>query len=309
MRRALLAAAAALLCACGPQLHVVTDPGIRAAPEDEALVARGAYLFHGPAACALCHTSEATGVTLRGGDRPAPIGGRAWRMGPLGTMHAPNLTSDVATGLGGWSDQALARLLQRAVRPDGTVSPMMALSLGSFADDDVRALVSYLRTLPPVANGIPQQELTVLGRFVFGDVPPRSSAGAVAPELAPTIERGRYLANGPGACLGCHSERVDHVVAPGTELGGATAPTPGFVRGEGLVYLAPNLTSDPSGITGQWTEAQWVARFSAGRVFPGSPMGWGNHQELHEDDVRALWRYLRSVPKLARPPAPTVQPK
>jgi hypothetical protein len=78
-------------------------------------------------------------------------------------------------------------------------------------------------------------------------------------------------------------------------------------REEKLRYRAPNLTADPdTGIAGRWTEEQFLARMRAGTLHLGSPMPWGNYANLHEDDMRALWLFLRSVPPIRHDTGPSV---
>jgi mono/diheme cytochrome c family protein len=62
-------------------------------------------------------------------------------------------------------------------------------------------------------------------------------------------------------------------------------------------WAPPNLTSDPAtGRLARLTEDQFVARIRAGRAIPGSPMPWQQFQRMNEDDLRAIYRYLKTVP-------------
>ncbi len=299
----------ALAGGCGPKIYPLVTTGLVAAKDDAELVARGEYLFHGAAHCSGCHTTIEVGVALKGGERPAPSGGHVWKMGPLGTLYSPNITSDVATGVGGWSDEDLARVIKVGQRPDGTASEFMAFAVGEIADDDVKAIISYLRTLPPVANAVPRHDVSLLGRMVLGGVAPRTNQAKASVPLGATVERGRYLAWGPANCRGCHSEADGFTAKAGREFVGADAPMESELHDDTNSYLAPNLTPDPSGITGKWTEEQFLQRFKEGRTQKGSPMPWGNYQNLQEDDVKALWLYLKSLPPAKKDFPLTVIPK
>jgi len=94
---------------------------------------------------------------------------------------------------------------------------------------------------------------------------------------------------------GCPTQRSLRTGAPtgvafagGMEVESHTAP--------GKTFITPNLTPDPkTGHITAWTEDMFVARFKAG-VDTASPMPWGTFKNMTEDDLRALYRYLRSLP-------------
>jgi hypothetical protein len=72
-------------------------------------------------------------------------------------------------------------------------------------------------------------------------------------------------------------------------------------------WNAPNLTSDPkTGRIGVMSEEQFLQRMKAGRVYDLSPMPWNAFAKLEEDDLRAMYRYLRTVPKVERDMGPAV---
>lgn len=293
--------------ACSPA-YQLPDVPLQASPE-AALIARGEYLVHGAGHCTACHSAATRASEVVPGTRPALTGGRVWRMGPLGTLRAPNLTPDQETGLGNVSDAEIGHLLRTAQRADGTVSPFMRVVAGQLADDDVLAVVSYLRSLSPAYAGVPRSSWSPLGRAVFRGAKPRLPGASVAPPIGATIERGRYLAEGPAACLRCHSDSDEATgdIRPGTEFGGGRTTMRSERREEKLRYRAPNLTADPdTGIAGRWTEEQFLARMRAGPLHLGSPMPWGNYANLHEDDMRALWLFLRSVPPIRHDTGPSV---
>jgi mono/diheme cytochrome c family protein len=266
---------------------------------DDELVARGAYLFRGPAHCIACH-GDPTADSRSLASTP-PAGGKVWHIGLFGTFYAANLTPCAETGLGRRSDAEIARVLKHGIAHDGAMSPMMRVAMGPLADDDIRAVIAYMRSLPPVKHDVPDSKpgLLIAAMGAFGMMTPRGDVPEVvsAPPVAATVERGRYLAHGPGACASCHTV-LDPAAgfAPATALfsGGTTEPSS---LDENVLLTAPNLTADAeTGITGRWSEELWVARFNAGELLPGTPMPWNMFANMHEDDVRAVYRYLRSLP-------------
>jgi mono/diheme cytochrome c family protein len=88
----------------------------------------------------------------------------------------------------------------------------------------------------------------------------------------------------------------------GPHLGGAT----GFDKdSKGHSWSPPNITPDPTtGRAGMMTEDGFVTRFRAGRILPGSPMPWQGFRRLSDDDLRAIYRYLKTVPPAHRDVGP-----
>jgi hypothetical protein len=80
----------------------------------------------------------------------------------------------------------------------------------------------------------------------------------------------------------------------GPHLGGATMSDNFNPK---RTWAPPNLTSDPkTGRLAALTEDDFVARMHAGRLFAGSPMPWQQFRNIHEEDLRAIYRYLKTVP-------------
>ncbi len=128
-------------------------------------------------------------------------------MGPLGKMYTRNLTPDQATGIGRYSDEQLFRMMRHGIRPDGLASMPVLMPFWKMADDDLVAVVSYLRSLAPVENNVPKNEWSFMGKAVRSLTPTFEpikdpAAPAVAPAMAATVERGEYLANYVANCVG-----------------------------------------------------------------------------------------------------------
>jgi mono/diheme cytochrome c family protein len=283
------------------------------ASRDPAAVARGRYLAYGPAHCASCHVAPADRSRFAAGGEPPMAGGSPFRL-PIGTWYPANLTPDSATGIGRWTDGELARVLRHNLRRDGR--PLLpAMEYRALADSDVVAVLSFLRAQPPVRHAVPARQLNAAGRAVFAllAAPPRP--GAAAPPTAPTsarpadagVARGAYVANEVAGCDGCHTQR-SHLTGRYTGApygGGSVFPDE---RAPGREYVAPNLTPHPrAGHTAGWSEAQFVARMRAGRTLPGSPMHWESASRISDADLRAVYRYLRTLAPSGRAVGPAVR--
>ncbi len=276
------------------------------ASTDSAVLARGHYVVRVIAPCAGCHGAPADREANMRGDEVALSGGMDFDI-PPGKWYVRNITSDSATGLGAVSDQAIARALRFGVGHDGrALLPFMEVQ--GLADDDLRAVVSYLRSLPPVHNPVPAHSYTLLGRVVratvlANPVGPSETPPAVAPRGA-TLENGRYLAESVSLCWACHTERSQ---ATGALTGPRYGGTTGFIESydPATSWSPPNITADPTtGKLGAWTEDQFVARFRQGRTLPNSPMPWQAFLRMEDDDLRAIYRYLKSVPPVQRDVGP-----
>ena len=76
------------------------------------------------------------------------------------------------------------------------------------------------------------------------------------------------------------------------------------------VFVTPNLTPDPkTGHIAGWTEEQFLARFRAGRLIEGSHMPWSLFGRMSDDDIRAIYRYLRTLPPVENETGPLLQRK
>ena len=280
------------------------------ASTDSSVIERGHYIVRSVATCAGCHGDPAQRAAYMQGAETPLIGGFVFDI-PPGKFYPRNLTPDAETGLGNVSDSAIARALRYGVGHDGrALLPFMELQ--GLSDDDLVAVVSYLRTQAPVHNVVPPHYYNVLGKVVKATVMghpvgPSSPPPAVAPRGA-SVETGHYIVESVALCWACHTERSQMTgELTGPRFGG----TKGFQEADDPArsWSPPNITSDPeTGRLGRMTEDQFVARFRQGRVIPGSPMPWQAFAQMHEDDLRSIYRYLKTVPTVRRDNGPVMVP-
>jgi mono/diheme cytochrome c family protein len=318
LRKILLAAGGvvSVLIVCGA-VFVLVRQNLRfddtpypdvAASKDSAVVERGRYIVRVVAPCAGCHGDPSQRAAYASGADVPLVGGVVFDI-PPGKFYTRNLPSDAETGLGNVPDKAIARALRYGVGHDGrALLPFMEMQ--GLADDDLRAVVSYLRTQPAVRNPVPPHHYNLLGKIVRATVVskpvgPSSTPLAQSPRGA-SIENGRYLVESVALCWSCHTERSQMTGAlTGPRFGGTT----GFKESDDLTrtWSPPNITSDPeTGRLGKLNEDQFVARFRQGRLIPGSPMPWQAFSRMSEEDLRAIYRYLESVPAVKRDNGPVV---
>ena len=278
------------------------------ASTDSATIERGRYLVRNVVNCASCHGDTARMADMMEGADIPLSGGYHWTI-PPGTIYARNITPDGETGIGDFPDSAIARALRQGVGHDGrALLPFMEMQ--GLTDEDLVAVVSYLRSQPAVHNVVPAHSYTLLGKalratVLANPVGPKATPSAASPRGA-TVENGRYLAESVALCWACHTQRDEATGAlTGPRYGGAT----GFIEPSdpGHVWAPPNITADEAtGRLGAMTEDEFVARLRAGRLLPHSPMPWQGYQRMAEDDLRAIYRFLKTVPPATRDVGPPV---
>ncbi len=268
------------------------------ASSDSSIIARGKYLAFGPAHCATCHVPMDKIIEVEGG-MEIPLSG-GWELTiPPGAFRAPNLTPDPETGIGNMSDAQIARALRYNVKRDNTcLFPFMPFN--GLSDDDIVAVISFLRSQPAVKHDVPETELTFMGKALasFGLIKPEFPAQTPPKSMVkePTAEYGKYLAYNVANCYGCHTNRD---LTTGAFIGEPFAGGMYFepdAFSEGYSYTTPNLTPDAeTGIMAQWSEDAFVTRFKRGRVHNGSPMPWGAFSRIDTTDLRALYQFFHSI--------------
>ena len=271
------------------------------ASKDSTIIARGKYLVYGPAHCAYCHAPASEFTRVEAGEEVSLSGGNIFRL-PIGNVYVPNITSDKLTGIGSFTDGELARTLRFGVKKNGDAL-LDFMPFYDLSDEDLTAIISYLRNEQAVNKTIPPNEWNFLGKIVkaFGMVTPKGD-GIVppAPERDSTIEYGRYLAGSVANCRGCHTKRDlktgDYI---GTDYAGQMHFEVLDEKAQtlkGKHFVTPNLTPDPiTGRISNWTQDVFVKRFKMGRVIPGSPMPWGAFSRMDEKDLAALYKFLATL--------------
>lgn len=252
--------------------------------KDPAQIARGEHLVKAVAKCADCHTAD--------------LGGKVFiEPGPMGTVSASNLTTGKGGVLAAYSDAQLETAIRHGVRSNGR--PLLIMPSDEYqnlGDADVSAIIAYLRAIPPVNRELPRTKLGPIGRVVVtrgGPILPAANidhttvpaSRAAVPPVGPTREYGQYLVS-VGGCRGCH----------GPELAGQASFEPG---------APPSANITPAGPMGRWSEADFVRAMRTGTRPDGSKiaefMPWRSMAKHTDDELHAIWLYLRSVPRV--PPA------
>ena len=264
-----------------------------AATKDTAVIARGKHIVLGPGHCVDCHSPiRNKDSVLKLGQEIPLIGGNTFDL-PFGTFYTRNLTPDEETGIGGLTDGEIARVLRHSVKKNGeAVLPFMPFQ--DMTDEDLTAIVSYLRSLKPVRNPVPDHQYNMIGKlikaFLIKPAGPSEPVKRSVP-VDTTVAFGRHMVMAVANCNECHTKRdgiggyVGEPLAGGTEFKEEGKPT----------LVTPNLTPHPSSRIYKWTEEDFIRRFRMGKVISYSHMPWESYGRMSDTELKAIFKYLQTL--------------
>ncbi len=271
------------------------------ASNDSSLIARGKYLVYGPAHCAHCHAMPSEFTRVEAGEE-VPLSGGFNFVLPIGTVYTPNITPDLESGIGGYSDTEIARAMRCGVKKNGEAL-MDFMPFYDLGDEDLTAIISYLRTTSPVSNKRPENDWNLLGKMIWamGGIKPMGDMDVPeVPGKDSTALYGKYLAQSVANCMGCHTNRDLRTGGWIGELYAGGFPME-MINDKGEVdknrhVISPNLTPDPeSGRMANWTQNDFIERFRKGRIIQGSPMPWGPLSRMSDLELKAIYKYLSTL--------------
>lgn len=273
------------------------------------LVTRGDYLVNHVAACSDCHTPRLpTGAP----DMTQYLAGaECFVKLPNGDcLHSRNLTND-ATGLKNRTDAEIKTMIRDGMRPtesgDVPLNPVMPYYVfHNITDEDIDAIVAFLRTVPAVEHDVPPSAdsfaVPVAANPLDPDVIPLPADDFPEHDSA---MRGRYLAAEAGVCVECHTQhdmtspdvlKLDMLFAGGEEFPIGLPQTP----------VSANLTSDTDTGLGDWSADDIVKALLTGvddegkGLCPPMPAGpMGAYGGLHPDDALDIANYIKSLPPIS----------
>ncbi len=254
-----------------------------AIPADSVSIARGDHLVHSLGGCAECHGEKLQGKKMI--DEPV-----------FARVSSINLTRGKG-GVGALlTDADFVRALRNGVGPNGRALVIMpSRDYGNLSDADVAAIIAYLHTIPSVDNetsaprlGPVARAMLVAGKLPFFDAEvidhERPHVASVTPSV--TAGYGAYLAS--VGCKGCHGPAL----AGGPIPGGPPDSPP-----------AANLT--PGGSLKNWTEQDFVNTIRTGvrpnKIPLNEAMPWKVFRNLTDDELAAVWMYLKTLPGTPTP--------
>ena len=267
-------------------------------PQNFGQIERGRYLAIA-GDCASCHTVPGSGQPYAGG-RPIET--------PFGVVVGANITPDLETGIGAWSDEAFVRALREGKGHTGELLyPAMPYPYYTkLTEIDALAIRAYLNTVKPVSNAVVSNKLPFPfdvreGMAAWNALYFRSGEFKPDPTKSAEWNRGAYLVEGLGHCGACHT--------PKSQLGGDDRAR--ALQGYALQgWFAPNITNDNERGLGGWSLADIVAYLkkghnaaSAATEIMGEEIALSSSQ-MTDADLTAIATYLKDLPgQTASPPA------
>lgn len=249
-------------------------------PTDAASIEYGKH--RAESLCEGCHGEDLSGIE------------NWFNAGPLGTIDSANLTSgEGGSGQEFTSDQDYVRAIRHGIDPEGKPLFMLAVaSTSQLSDEDLGAIIAYVKTVPPVDHKTNGQHFTPLAKILLaagqlGKLPVEAvshETQVAGPERGVSGAYGEYLIN-TNDCRICH----------GKNLNGGPFPDPTKTK------ISPNLT--PGGEIAFWTEEQFISTIRTGVTPSGHEMDpefmpWKAYRLFTDDELKAIWLYLGSLPKL-----------
>ena len=221
-------------------------------------------------------------------------------IGSAGTLYAKNITP---AALGEWTDGEIIRALRDGVSRDGTaLFPLMPyFNFRRLSEFDIHAIVAYTRTLAPRDSEVPPRDLAFPMNLIVRLMPGPAGLYPSTPDASNTVAYGEYLVTA-ASCGDCHSPMDDRGrPLPGRELSGGNP----FPTGDGWVAHTANITPDSETGIGTWTRERFVSNVRQRAAAAGSPlseiarltpMPWIAFAGMTDEDLGAVYDYLRTVP-------------
>ncbi|MBK7755350.1 MAG: cytochrome c [Deltaproteobacteria bacterium] len=273
---------------------LLTLVAAQAATPEDAAYQQGELLYHA-AGCVGCHSVP--GLPHLGGGRDNPT--------VFGTFYAPNISPNVEQGIGSWTEGDFYTAMRDGRAPDGRLYwptfPTMAYT--KMSDADIHALWVYVSAQPAVVSEErahePRRIYSLPGMLnIWRLMEFRPGPMTTDPSQSAEWSRGEYLVQAVTYCDQCHTPRskIGRMKRGRYMAGGANL---------GKLEIHPNLTPHPEAGIGAWSEDDMVRFLTTGEKPDGTRAreDWVMHEKvkdsysrLSEDDKRAIYAYLRTLP-------------
>lgn len=286
-----------------PNVDPALDLKVNITPER---VKRGEYLANSVTLCVDCH-SQRDWESYAGPPKAGTfgMGGEIFskEFGFPGVFYSRNITP---YALKDWTDGEIYRTITSGVDREGNaLFPIMPFHLYTrLHDEDIHSIIAYLRTLPPIQNTIPERSVDFPFNLILRTLPVKKSPVEKIPSKSDPVAYGAYITNA-AACGECHTPVKDGQLIQDQLFSGGRE----FIMPGGTV-TSSNLTPDDTGL-GNWTADQFVHTFKqyqdstwkSPKLAPSDPntlMPWIMYSSMTEEDLRAVFAYLQTLPPVAR---------
>jgi mono/diheme cytochrome c family protein len=177
---------------------------------------------------------------------------------------------------------------------------------GRSDQEDIVSMIAYLRTLSAIPNDVPQTELDFPVSYIVNTIPARAAL-APRPDSSNSEAYGKYVVT-MASCIVCHSPVDKGKIVAGMEFAGGRE----FASSGGHILRSPNITPEKETGIGNWTREMFMRRFRqyadsgytprhTGRNEPNTPMPWLAFAGMHENDLSAIYSYLKTIKPIHHP--------
>lgn len=285
-----------------PDVGSAPDLKVELTPER---IQRGEYLANHVSICIDCHShrdwTRFSGPPTAG---TLGMGGDLFdqKFGFPGAYYARNITPD---GISRYTDGELFRVITTGVDKEGkAMFPVMPYhNYGQMDEEDIKSIIAYIRTLKPIKNEVPKSSSDFPMNFIINTIP-RKATLTKMPMQTDVVNYGKYLVTA-AACIDCHTKFEKGSPVAGTEFGGGRE----FPFPDGSMVRSGNISPDKETGIGKWDADAFVNMFRVRsdsatlttKLKPGdfnSIMPWTMYGRMHEDDLKAIYAYLRTIPAI-----------
>ena len=263
-------------------------------------LARGKYLNDHVVGCTTCHTQrDWTKFSGPIKEEMLGAGSEPFNLGPAGMLYSKNITP---AGIGSWTDGELLRAVTQGVSKDGTpLFPLMPYPhYGAMSEDDVHAVLAYIRTLKAIDGVPPPRKLNFPLNLIVRTIPGPNNYGT-RPSPEDKVAYGKYMTQA-ALCSDCHT--------PIDERG---QPLPGMDFAGGMEFFetghtvrSANITPDANTGIGSWTEQQFIDKFKGFQTATNVPLAEHERAQntvmpitayagMTTEDLSAIFAYLRTI--------------
>lgn len=280
-----------------PNVGEPQEISIKGTPEQ---IKRGEYLAHNVMLCMDCHSqrdwTKFSGPLV---DGTLGQGGEVFdqKLGFPGKYVASNITP---YNLCNWTDGEILRAVTSGVGKDGrALFPVMPHQhYGKMDIEDIKAVISYIKTLKPIENQTEASESDFPMNFIINTIPAKAELSK-RPNPTDKIAYGEYLVNA-AACFDCHTKQEK-----GQFIGKPFAGGMEFKLPNNFTILSANITPHENGI-GSWTEEAFIGRFKtySDSLYTPHDVSIGGHQTvmpwtmysgMKANDLSAIYAYLKTI--------------
>ncbi|MBK7762991.1 MAG: c-type cytochrome [Bacteroidetes bacterium] len=226
----------------------------------------------------------------------------------FGTIYSYNITQDKEAGIGNWTDGEIIYLLKTGIKRDGSYAPPYMPKFPLMADEDIEAIVAWLRSDRPNVQASKEKQainqpnflVKFLCRVAMKPLPLQKSP-ILSPDSNNAVALGKYLSTGALGCFQCHSQdfKTNNEIEPEKSIGFFGGGNP-MLDMDGNLVPSQNITFDKTSGIGNYSEDDFLRILKEGKRPDGTSTRYPMepYSVLSDNEIKAIYAYLKTVPTL-----------